>query len=513
MTAVRQQPDSLTDDQPALPVPWPVVHADTLLCGNPASPVAVCSLWTETKRVAKLLDPACYSVIGNLYRHRGVNALIRNILANPRIRHLYLWGNDLSETGDTLAAFFAQGLCEGMIRGTNVAIEPELPPAAVELVRQQVRFVDLRGLPAEQLQAAVSRAAWLPPFAEASYYPLLRPETESMAAEASGYRVVGETVAQAWIKLVNQVMRYGQVKRNPTSSSDEIKELYNVVAVVTAENPDEPFIPPYIASIPDAPTTAENIKRYYGDILSGTGAEGVSYTYGQRLRNYPGGIDQVAEMIAAARQRPHSRRMFATTWAVAVDGASGEPPCLTQVLGSVREGRFYLTAHFRSHDCYKAWVKNTFALRALQQLVAGEAGLAMGWLTVISHSAHIYASDWLAADTTLESSYATSLKRGRKGQYDLDPRGYFIIKIEGSEIVATLHDYADRPLHTFRADKARKLVVELADGGWLSQPGHALYLGTEFQKAEIALTLGLAYRQDRSLPLAERAGGDDAVPD
>lgn len=506
MIATQPPATFVVSDPPALPVPWPVVHADTLLTGNLDSPAAVCTMWTETKRVARLLNPDSYCVIGNLYRHSGVNALIRNILAKPSLRYLYLWGNDLMQTGDTLAAFFQQGVGEDRhIIGTQTQVEPELPLDAVAMVRNCVQFVDLRGLPADRVQAEVEQARWLPPFAAASYYPQAEVVVEQWPAEPSGFRVAAQTVAQAWIKVVNQVMRYGQLKVSRTAASGDLKELYNMTAVISSEDVGEPYIPDYIAAIPDAPTTAANIADYYRSILGGAEVEGVSYTYGQRLRHYRGQHDQIAKMINVVRSQPDSKRMFATTWDVELDGPDGEPPCLTSVLGSMREGSFYLTAHFRSHDIYKAWVKNAFALRALQQQIAEEAGVMVGPMTVISHSAHIYRGDWLNAQATLESSLQSSQKRGRKGQYDLDPRGYFIIKIEGRDIVATLHDYADRPLRTFRADKARKLIVELTDGGYLSQTGHAMYIGSELQKAEIASELGLAYRQDRALPLTERA--------
>ena len=47
----------------------------------------------------KLLPRSLYSVIGNLYTTYGLNYLIRNVLANPRIRYIILPGPDLTGSG------------------------------------------------------------------------------------------------------------------------------------------------------------------------------------------------------------------------------------------------------------------------------------------------------------------------------------------------------------------------------------------------------------------------------
>jgi hypothetical protein len=107
---------------------------------------------------------------------------------------------------------------------------------------------------------------------------------------------------------------------------------------------------------------------------------------------------------------------------------------------------------------------------------------------------------------------------------DLDPAGYFLIRIdrEASELVA--EHYANgiderglatdpetgevlscrgggprRPVAVYRGRSAKQLGITLTEGSGphpLSLLNHALYLGRELQRAEACLEQGLDYVQD-----------------
>ncbi|MEX1317973.1 MAG: DUF4346 domain-containing protein [Synechococcaceae cyanobacterium] len=107
---------------------------------------------------------------------------------------------------------------------------------------------------------------------------------------------------------------------------------------------------------------------------------------------------------------------------------------------------------------------------------------------------------------------------------DLDPAGYFLIKLDrqAGELIAEHYGNAidDRGLATdpatgeviscrgggprmpqavFRARSAKELGIALTEGEGpppLSRLDHALYLGRELQKAEAALESGADYVQD-----------------
>ena len=106
----------------------------------------------------------------------------------------------------------------------------------------------------------------------------------------------------------------------------------------------------------------------------------------------------------------------------------------------------------------------------------------------------------------------------------LDPRGYFLIRVEAStselvvehfsndlddagravdpetgEVLGCSDQVGRSPLKTYRARSAKELGIQLTEGPGphpLSRLDHALYLGRELQKAEQCLLGGVDYVQD-----------------
>jgi thymidylate synthase len=159
--------------------------------------------------------------------------------------------------------------------------------------------------------------------------------------------------------------------------------------------------------------------------------------------------------------------------------------------------KLHLTAYFRSHDIFRAWAANAYGLRALQGLIAeGLGNPPLGDLAILSHSAHIYAHDWERAGELLAHHYRAADPRLLR-----DARGSFVISLEPPEILVRHYTPAGEHLQSFRNASARELGVTLAP--YVGEISHAIYLGQELQKAELAIALGRpeAYRQDRPLAL------------
>jgi thymidylate synthase len=149
------------------------------------------------------------------------------------------------------------------------------------------------------------------------------------------------------------------------------------------------------------------MQQYVSDLLNGSDSDFV-YTYHDRLFDYPeaaceesgavtfrgdghgGGIDQVTGLIDKLRQEPASRRALAITWFPAKDRQSASPPCLQRIQCFVRDGRLNMYAEFRSNDMLSALGANMYALAHLQQYIAETLGLACGWYSHTSVSAHLY---------------------------------------------------------------------------------------------------------------------------
>ena len=72
---------------------WPKLYHDILKVKDPTNHVGICTLWTERGIVEKIVEKLPYNVIGNLYSAQGINAMIRNVMMNPNIRTIVIWGS------------------------------------------------------------------------------------------------------------------------------------------------------------------------------------------------------------------------------------------------------------------------------------------------------------------------------------------------------------------------------------------------------------------------------------
>ncbi|MCU0490636.1 MAG: thymidylate synthase [Chloroflexaceae bacterium] len=481
---------------------WPIYFPRNVTLGNPQAGVGLCLLWTPQDRVLPALPPGSFTLAGNLYSRDGISFLIRNVLARPTIRTLLLCGKDMTGSGAALVALMEHGLdAQHRIVGDGTRLHPELPAEAIDLFRHNVRLVDARDTMRPEAIAAL--LAELPhnnqPFAETPLiFPYTEPKAEALPAEETGFVVRAATVRAAYLRLLWQVMTFGQ--RSATQHSSDQRELLDVTTVID----EEPTDPARFSHAPWMPLQRETLGQrqpdgsfsgYLGQFLQPSGGTGVSYTYGDRLRAYNGEIDQMAALLADLRRNGESRRAVASLWNPASDAGADNPPCFTHMQARLRSGRVHLTAYFRSHDMYRAWPANAYGLRALQGLlVEGLPGAVAGELAIISHSAHIYAHDWDATQELLAHHYRAADPRMVR-----DPRGSFVVSLEPPEIVVRHYTPEGEHLQTWRGESAFELRKQVAPFVGLLE--HALYLGGELEKAEIACALGRpeVYRQDREL--------------
>jgi thymidylate synthase len=501
---------------------WPILYRDVLLKGNLDSCVGVCSLWTQREIVQKIInDAGRYAVIGNLYSAQGINAMIRNIMANPRIRYVVLWGAELSLSGHSLLQLIKNGLDSNrQIIGGRGEIEAEIPAAAVDQFRRAVEVIDLRGRRADLLVKTLKTLPPKPPFAnKARVFAPAKVVTRILPSEKVGFRVEAKTCAQTWLKILNLIDKYGLVKPSRYSQKNEIREVLNLTAVVTEENPKRVYFPAYL------PFSATELQAYYAEFLTARQFPGTAYNYGHRLRQHFG-VDQIQKIKDLIKARPDSKKMLAVTTDVKLDWSranQGDTPCLTQILGSVYDHRFYLTAHFRSQDMVHGWPRNALALRQLQADIAKDSGYKLGPLTLITHSAHIYSDDFILVKDILAKHYDRELGFSPAVHFEFDPRGNVVVEVvkmpknktwpeptplavsrglkkvkdKGRMIRATLFaPNGGAAVKVFEGRTAQEVAWQMTDDGYLQLPAHAMYVGMELQRAEAAIINHKPYSQD-----------------
>jgi thymidylate synthase len=472
---------------------WPVYFAENLILGSEKSSVGVATLWTPKEAFSKKLKPESYRVIGQLYSNDGINPMIRNVMANPRIRTIVLCGQDKIGSADSLSKLLENGINEkGEVIGKEEArVEKEIPREAVELFRKHVQLLDLRGnLKAEEVQSAIDSCkqntdAW----AEPQLFPEPEITADWFPSEESLYVYRAKTVADVWPKILHGIMRFGEEKM--THYSTKQKELYNVTAVITDEDPE------HIAWAPYFNFTKEHFEGYKPQVMTNEPVPSLSYTYGIRLRDH-NGVNQIESIIAKLTAEAFTRRAVGVLWNVATDDGSEHPPCLTVVQASINYDKLYLTCYLRSNDMYRGWPENTLAFRTMQKEIADAVGLPMGPLTTISTSAHVYEESFAQIQELLTEYYP-------KLPCEQDPRGNYVIKVvtknpTDKRIEVTHMTPQGRKVALYKGTKAMEIFNEIASNEGISVYIHALDLGAELQKAEIALQQGIEYTQDRPLP-------------
>jgi thymidylate synthase len=153
---------------------------------------------------------------------------------------------------------------------------------------------------------------------------------------------------------------------------------------------------------------------------------------------------------------------------------------------------------------FSAWPANAIGLRALQQHIRdalatrSKYDLSMGPLITVSQSAHIYDDCWENADKLIQSQYA---KICQQRDYD-DPSGSFVISVQdGKILVEHMTPGSGEVINCYSGKSASQLYRQIATNCPSLQVEHAMYLGSELQKAEIVITSkqNISYEQDKQL--------------
>lgn len=502
---------------------WPLFFPDNLVRGDLYNPVGICTLWAPVKKILSGLSEKEFCVAGNLYSRDGVNYILRNVLANPHIRHIIVCGLDRSGSGETLLKLGQYGIDENyQVIHDLGRIEKEIEKWAIDLFRENVTLIDLRGvIDPLKIKSVVNNVRGdLPPFAPRPIiFPKLDPMCETYPSEESGFVIRRRTVVEVWVRLLSLITKFG--RRERTEYSVFQRELLNITSVVTGEDPDHIFFVDWLPfprerlegklgnklnyqtlNQMSLPGISDNESLgYYAHLLTHNPVKDFAYTYGQRLYSYGErltgfrGVDQIRLMIEKLRSVKYTRRAVAVLWEPDYDAQSENPPCLDLIQANIRGERLGLTAYFRSHDIFRAWPENAFALRKLQKFIAEAVGVRLiGDLVIVSHSAHIYEDSWQNALDIVEHQGKEFLK---KAPLSGDPRGNFVIRIDKKEIVVELYSPEGNHIATFRGQSSKQLEREIAP--FVSKISHALYLGRELMKAETCFRQGIPHAQDRDV--------------
>lgn len=475
---------------------------------------AVVTGWTVKEALCKRLQPSEYAVIGQLYSPtRGINILVRNLLLNPHVHYLIVINATKEDKNagaiECLLDFFAHGVEENFsasgLRSWVICssitgyIDIDIDLNALEKLRHSIEVATAKSisLAVEKIKYYAQKPM-IAPWGMALEFPISQFETTILPGVRYGHRIEGKTIAETWVKIIHRIKTTGIIR--PSAYDSQWQELIDLMAIITDE-PDDFYFPEpnYL------PIERSYLPEYISQVLDDApDQEGVKYTYGKRLRSWFG-KDQIQQVIDKLINDPDSARAVMSLWD-AVKDEHDSPPCLNHIWVRIVDDQLSLTATFRSNDMFSAWPANGMGLRALQKyiydgIVRGSdihQNLQLGPLITVSQSAHIYDECWEHAENVIASHYHKICQK--KDYYD--PAGNFIIYLQnGSIIVEHTTPNSGEVVNCYSGKSSTQLSREIT----LNSPGlqvdHAMYLGSELQKAEIALSSDyhLIYQQDKPL--------------
>lgn len=531
---------------------WPVAVSDRIAYPNAKEPdikeanVAVAFLWTMRDSILPKLDRPNLALATNFYTPSGLAGMVRNILSNPYIRYIIMLGEEYSSnennadksvltSANAIRAFFTTGIGnDRKLAGFEQAVhfDINIPSELIKKVSENVQLIDLnkempdasfdeKVIAVNRLLSALEKKQ---PFLEQPYSFDYEKAADSFPHEGGAIVVHGSTIPKTWIKMIGKIYRYGRKNLMNANTDRYVKEVNNMVAVVHDPQNTDLSLNPFLV-----PLTPEKIRSYQSEILSPLLPSGKAYTYGNKLKAYlfPDSewikrlvtsdeykdfefgkgphieqninylekgceIDQVKDMIEALKRDSYSKATLAITWHPADElmRKHKSSPCLVLIQAMVQDDKLNLTTYWRSHDMVQGWPENAYGMAAIQKEIAEGIGINAGSLTLISSSAQIYNHYYAQVEDMLKKYNETEI------EYN-DPKGNFIIKVECGRIVAShIHPTLNYELEKFEGESASDLITKISSSNDITT-AHALYLGKELMKAEIAMCLNVEYTQDQ----------------
>jgi len=127
--------------------------------------------------------------------------------------------------------------------------------------------------------------------------------------------------------------------------------------------------------------------------------------YGYQWRSWPAPdgrhVDQIADVVAAIRSNPDSRRLIVSAWNVADIPRMKLPPCHAFFQFYVADGRLSCQLYQRSADVFLGVPFNIASYALLTHLVAEQTDLGVGDFVWTGGDCHLYANHLQQVDLQL----------------------------------------------------------------------------------------------------------------
>lgn len=250
--------------------------ATTMMVGNPESPTALCTCWSDPWDVVKEEEEIrAFSIIAPLREAGGLDIMLHNLAANPQIRCVVIHGAGRFDTTEAaqrpislLKTLWENGIEDnGRIKETNYQLFPELVEnGGIDVIRQvvaDVTVLDCSHLSISEVAEKARQQSFPLSEREKVRFPEFKiGEVETLPSEEVCFQVRERNAQDAWLGLIDRIMRYGRDCSLETGGA-LVREI-QYARVVIEEDPARFFdLPDWIGSIEGIVISPASLESYY----------------------------------------------------------------------------------------------------------------------------------------------------------------------------------------------------------------------------------------------------------
>jgi thymidylate synthase len=197
-----------------------------------------------------------------------------------------------------------------------------------------------------------------------------------------------KTTFEAWAESLKFALEQGTKIVDPDENTSFL-EVLNLGA--TIEEPSHDILRPITLLSNSQNWVYPTLNEINNVILSKEHLPSYKYSYGSRLFNYDGTVDQINDfIIPLLSAKSQSRRAIVNLWNPKKDSSieNEHAPSLMMIDFKIRAGKLHVTSLIRSCDLWFGWPISAYTTYSLQEYVAKKLGVEIGTLTTLSISAH-----------------------------------------------------------------------------------------------------------------------------
>lgn len=479
---------------------------------NPAGSIAICTLWTPPDMlVAKIHPKYPVACIGGLYGG-GVNYILRNLLHNPQIDTLIVFGKELGHGSEFLEAYFKNNIRKEDtlqqykdVNTGNIVEHPRYyihtnhgkylldPFITPDRFIRPINYINLSTTGVGDMNILnnyLDNYITENRYGEREDCPELVPVSDTVPNDTFSHMVSKPDIISAWKEMLFKCHRFGETRE--LSNGKVRKELNNLKVVI--QDPCYHYTDSEMSKIG---ISYKEIDAYSGSLLSKSIEEGQTYSYGNRLTQHFNNENNINKIIEELDLPGDRRRCYITLWDNTKDilSTSGRP-CMVSLFFRKIDNQVHMTTTFRSHSAALAWAKNAFGLAEVLTYVCGNTNECIpGTLTLISHSISLDPNSTGHILEHIEDYIA------HHPSVVLDPYGHIQITIdkENKLLHAIHYDKDHLELGNYNGPSPEEVQHQLYTYQCISDIGHAMYIGNQLEKAYICLNNGIEYIQDKKI--------------